>query len=211
MITAINRLFMNPVLRKALVRSRVPLGALAAVGVLGSIDHRLLWYGVGICLVGEAIQLWCFANLDKQGTLAAHGPYGLCRNPMYLGRFAIVLGPLVLLGCWPLLVVYALLYWFYMYNRVRREEATLAGIFGAAYQEYLAGVNRFLPGRPWHGHPVFTWDGRLFRQNHGPANLAGTLAFLAVVVVISLMQWPGPRPWWWPSTPPSWWWLIALP
>jgi hypothetical protein len=38
-------------------------------------------------------------------------------------------------------------------------------------------VNRFLPGRPPAGSSLASWDWRLFRRNHGPVNLAATLAF----------------------------------
>ena len=56
-------------------------------------------------MFGEAIQLWCFASLDKGRTLAFNGPYALVRNPMYLGRYFILLGGLMLLGnAWLLLV-----------------------------------------------------------------------------------------------------------
>ena len=101
----------------------------------------------------------------------------MVRNPMYLGRFFIVLGALMLLGQVWLLVLFAVGYWFYMANRVGREEARLKQVLGLPYIDYCAGVNRFIPGAPYRGEPVFVWDWRLFGQNHGLPNLIGTAAF----------------------------------
>jgi len=98
---------------------------------------------------------------------------------MYLGRYFILLGALMLLGNGWLLVAFTVLYYFYMYNRVRREEEYLVGVLGEPYSRYLGEVNRFLPSTPRPGSPVAFWEWKLLRQNHGPANLAGTLVFWA--------------------------------
>jgi protein-S-isoprenylcysteine O-methyltransferase Ste14 len=180
-LESIHRLFNHPVLRKVLVRSRVLL-ALVVVGlVVWYADPRWLPAGFLVSMLGETIQLWCFASLDKGRTLACNGPYTMTRNPMYLGRFFIILGPLMLLDLPWLLVVYVPVYYFYMVNRVKREEQYLRGALGAPYEDYLRTVNRFLPGVPLRGNPVAYWDWRLLKQNHGPENLAGTLAFWLLV------------------------------
>jgi hypothetical protein len=49
----------------------------------------------------------------------------MVRNPMYLGRFFILLGFLMLLDQWWLLLAYTVIYWLYMDARVQREEAHL--------------------------------------------------------------------------------------
>jgi hypothetical protein len=96
---------------------------------------------------------------------------------MYLGRFLILLGALMLVGSVWLLLLYTVVYWFYMVNRVGREEARLRTALGAPYAEYCAQVHRFFPGAPYRDNPVLYWNWRLLRQNHGWTNLAGTLAF----------------------------------
>jgi protein-S-isoprenylcysteine O-methyltransferase Ste14 len=179
-LDAINRLFNHPTLRKILVRSRVLLGIGVVVLLLRYASPHWMLAGFLVSMLGEAIQLWCFASLDKGRTLACNGPYTMVRNPMYLGRYFIILGPLMLLDNAWLLVAYTVVYWFYMVNRVKREEEYLVGALGAPYQQYLRTVNRFLPGAPLAGQPVAYWDWKLLRQNHGPANLAATLAFWAL-------------------------------
>ena len=185
----IHAIFNHPGLRKFWCRIRYPFGAVLLVA-LAWLFWRIriapvwFWAGFGVSLLGEFIQLWCFASLKKEKVLACRGPYVLVRNPMYLGRFFIVLGLILLLGrpgLWAV-VPYTVLYWFYMFNRVRREEAKLAGIFGADYEDYCRAVNRFLPStRGGHLNNVFYWDWTLLAGNHGWLNAAALLGVYAVL------------------------------
>jgi protein-S-isoprenylcysteine O-methyltransferase Ste14 len=181
MIQALKSLFGQPQVRRFIVALRVPLTIVAVALLVPFLEREWLPAGFAVSMFGEFIQLWCFAALDKNADLAARGPYALVRNPMYLGRFFIIGGFLLLLGQWWVLVIYAVGYWLYMDSRVGREEARLRQLFGESYARYCAQVRRFLPGAPGPGSTVAVWDWRLFRQNHGPLNLALTLAVWAAV------------------------------
>ena len=138
-----------------------------------------------VSLAGELLQAWCFGTLHKKKELAASGPYALVRNPMYLGRYFIILGILMLPGVWWLLPPFTLVYYFYMANRVRREEKTLREVFGREFEAYCAEVPRFLPAsRPFRGNPVriFRWD--LFLRNHGHWNFLSLLAFYGIAYIV---------------------------
>jgi hypothetical protein len=88
------------------------------------------------------------------------------------------------------------LYCIYMYNRVRREETLLAGIFQESYHDYCRKVNRFWPSlRPIPGSRVATWQWRLLRQNHGAYNLLGLLAVFLVAAWVSRHQPVWTYPW----------------
>lgn len=176
-------LFQHDGLRRWLVRLRLPLfvAALLAMALFARADWLLA--GFLVSMVGEFIQLWCFASLDKNATLTIRGPYTMVRNPMYLGRFFIPFGFLMLLGQWWLLLVYALLYWKYMDARVEREEAHLRPIFGQPYEDYCAKVRRFVPGLPVPGRQVGYLNWALFRQNNAGRNLLGTLAAWGLMVL----------------------------
>jgi protein-S-isoprenylcysteine O-methyltransferase Ste14 len=194
-LEGIHAFFNHPGLRKFWCRIRYPFGAALLVLLAGlfwkgliRIEPRWFWLGFDVSMVGEIIQLWCFASLKKEKVLACRGPYVLVRNPMYLGRFFIVLGVILLLGepgLWAV-VPYTLFYWFYMYNRVRREESKLIGIFGADYEAYCRNVNRFLPSpRGGNLQNVMYWKWALLTGNHGWLNLAALLGAYAVLYVFA--------------------------
>jgi protein-S-isoprenylcysteine O-methyltransferase Ste14 len=86
MTKAVHGLFNHPALRRTLVRLRVPLFLALGIALLWFADRSWFLPALGVSLFGEAIQLWCFASLQKNQVLAANGPYALVRNPMYLGR-----------------------------------------------------------------------------------------------------------------------------
>lgn len=185
----LNHVFSDDKLRAFAVRFREVLAVVAAFLLFSflGLDEEDFWLAFAISMIGEAIQLWCFASLDKNSTLAFRGPYAFVRNPMYLGRYFIILGLLIMIehGQIPLLAAYTVLYWFYMSNRVKREEALLRQVFGQEYADYCAEVRAFLPRlTPYRNSTVAFWDWRLFRNAHGPLNLAGTLACYAVLMVI---------------------------
>lgn len=186
MIKALDYVFSDDKLRAFAVQYRVILGLLATIALFWflGLDKRDFWWAFGISMLGEAIQLWCFASLDKNSTLAFRGPYAFVRNPMYLGRYFIVLGLILLAARWqiPLIIAFTVLYWFYMANRVKREEALLLEVFGKSYEDYCAEVRAFLPRlTPCSNSTAAFWSNRLFRQNRGPANLVGTLIAYALI------------------------------
>jgi protein-S-isoprenylcysteine O-methyltransferase Ste14 len=174
-------LFQHAGLRSFLVKMRLPLFILLLVLVAPFAQREWLLAGFVVSMIGEFIQLWCFASLDKNLTLTIRGPYTMVRNPMYLGRFFIPFGFLMLLGQWWLLVAYTIVYWLYMDARVQREEAHLKPIFGAPYADYCAKVRRFVPGWPLAGTQVGYWNWALFAHNNAGRNLLGTLVAWALV------------------------------
>lgn len=179
-------LFHHPGLRRTLVRLRKPIAVACLLALLPFARREWLLAGFSVSMLGEALQVWCFAALDKNATLTVRGPYTLVRNPMYLGRFFILLGFVMLAGNAWLVLGYTLAYWFYMDARVQREEARLQPIFGPAYDAYRSVVRRFVPGWPAAGHTVAFWSWGLFRQNHAGSNLLATLAAWAVIAAWTL-------------------------
>jgi len=178
----LHALFSSATLRKVWVAARVPLACLCAAGIIAIAQRKWFAAAAGLSLLGEAAQLWCFAALNKNKTLAERGPYALVRNPMYLGRYFILLGPVALTGRLWLLPVYTVCYYFYLVNRVRREEAKLAKLFPDEYPRYCARVGRFAPrARLVDTHALWYFNGRLVVKNHGIRNALGLLAFYVLV------------------------------
>ena len=188
MLSGIHALFNHPGLRSFLVKMRVPLVLVAAAAVIWAMDPRWLWPALAVSMLGELIQLWCFASLNKNEELACRGPYAVVRNPMYLGRFFIILGALCLLGRWWVLPLFALVYYLYMVNRVKREEALLREVFGEKYAAYCAAVRRFVPSPRYRGEPLLYWRWELLWQNHGPRNLIGTAVFWVAAIAWAYLR-----------------------
>lgn len=180
---SVRSVFHHPGLRRWLVRLRVPLGIVALLLFARFARPDWLWAGMAVSLIGEFIQVWCFASLDKASTLAIRGPYSMVRNPMYLGRYFIVLGFVMLLGNWWVIAAFTVLYWLYMDARVEREERRLRPIFGEPYDRYCATVRRFVPGAPATGGEVGYWSWKLFRQNHAGQNLLATVGAWALLAL----------------------------
>src|SRR3989304_5396443 len=181
MLQAIHDIFNHPGARKVFLKLRYVL-FLAFLAVLARYtDAARLPGGFLVSLFGEAIQLWSFASLVKNEQLTPRGPRGpyvLVRNPMYLGRFFLILGLVLLLGNVYLTVAYVILYYFYMVNRVQREERHLTEILGQPYRDYGARANRFLPrlGQR-HGPAVRFLNWRVLFRNNGHWNLLAMLLF----------------------------------
>ena len=182
----VHQLFNAAGLRKFLRRTRVPL-ALAAAGWLAfNVKPEWFWPGVAVSAVGELFQLWCFATLHKEQTLATNGPYKVVRNPMYLARFLILFGCLMFLGNWAVLAICPVIYYFYMVNRVGREEVRLQQLLGEPYALYCREVSRFVPFAGISSHGRF-WYFKLsyFQANHGLGNGLAQFAYYAICYVIT--------------------------
>ena len=119
------------------------------------LDHWVVTLVAAAAIVaGVVLNLWSDRQLKEARTtvkpderptaLVATGAYRLTRNPMYVGMAAILGGVALVLGSLPAMV-FALAYclaiqrWF-----VRREEASMAAAFGAAYEEYRRAVRRWV-------------------------------------------------------------------
>src|SRR5687767_12397509 len=145
MLKTINAFFNNPTARWIFLKLRWVLAIVLVALIARHAQPSLLCWGFVISMFGQAIQLWSFASLVKNEQLTARGPYVMVRNPMYLGRFFMIFGFLLLLANAWVLVAYTLVYWFYMYNRVRREEVRLERLLGEPYRNYCVNVSRFVP------------------------------------------------------------------
>ena len=182
-LRSIHSLFNNVGLRKFWLKTRYIIGIAALFFLAPLINPDWFWIGFTISLLGELFQLWCWSTLKTSKVLAYLGLYSMVRNPMYLGRYFIVLGVILLLGMpgvWAI-IPYTIIYGFYMVNRVRREEKKLTEMFGSDYLDYCSKVNRFLPSfRDFNPRTVFSWNWDTFHENHGVMNLLGLLVVYAI-------------------------------
>lgn len=142
------------ILAPGMVAGYIPLALLrtgqqAETGVLA-------YLAVPLWLIGGIILLWSFWNFLKEGRgtpapvdppkeLVATGFYRYVRNPMYVGVLAVIIGHFLWFAYWNLLI-YAIVVFVAFHTFVRYyEEPTLKRKFGAAYEDYLKRVPRWLP------------------------------------------------------------------
>lgn len=182
MLDVIHGFFNHPVARKFFLKLRYVLFLAVLVLLARYADVSRLLVAFLVSLFGEAIQLWSFASLVKNEQLTARGPYVMVRNPMYLGRFFLILGVMLLFGNYYLIIAYTVFYYFYMVNRVGREEKRLAELLGQPYSDYRARVNRFLPSFGRLSDPAvrfFNWS--VLYRNNGHWNLLAMLVFYGIL------------------------------
>jgi protein-S-isoprenylcysteine O-methyltransferase Ste14 len=139
-----------------------PVGAIYLNGWLGWPRWQLPAgpvLGGGLMVAGLAVILHCTGLFSRLGRgtpvpieppdrLVIRGIYRYCRNPMYLGQLALLLGLFVYRGEALLLVHLALYAGVVRAYVVRWEEPELRRRFGEEYLRYLERVPRWLPRRP---------------------------------------------------------------
>ncbi|HLF73008.1 MAG TPA: isoprenylcysteine carboxylmethyltransferase family protein [Anaerolineales bacterium] len=107
-------------------------------------------------LLGGVMLLWAFwdftfkgrgtpAPVDPPKELVVAGFYRYVRNPMYLGVILVLIGYFLWFGFWALLGYAALAFIATHLFVTLYEEPTLTKKFGAAYEEYLRRVPRWIP------------------------------------------------------------------
>jgi protein-S-isoprenylcysteine O-methyltransferase Ste14 len=184
----IQGLFSSVPLRRFLFRTRYLLALVLAVPLARYLEPQRLPVALAISLFGQLIQGWCFASLVKNVELTIRGPYVLVRNPMYLGRYFIVLGFVWLLDSWWAVGALTLVYLLYMVHRVRREEGRLRRAYRERFEAYCNEVNRFLPSLGRSGDPrIRYWDHAIFIENHGHWNILLTLGAFAAAYGLHLL------------------------
>ena len=173
-------------LRKVLMVLRIPAGiGLVAILALNA-DPDWLLPGLAISAVGALGQLWCFACIRPRKHLSVNGPYAFVRNPMYIARYVLTLGAVLVLGNLWIAAAFTVLYAAYAVTRVGREERRLEPIFGEEYDRYREQVPRFLPRlRPLAGSRLLFGKREWFDINHGTTNAVCVVGAYALIVAVS--------------------------
>ena len=113
-------------------------------------------FGMMVAGLGAAIALWCIltfvflgkgtpAPFDPPRRLVVRGPYGIVRNPMYVGASLALAGAALVYKSIPLLSYAALLGLITHVFVVFYEEPTLRRTFGNDYEAYCGRVGRWWP------------------------------------------------------------------
>jgi protein-S-isoprenylcysteine O-methyltransferase Ste14 len=77
--------------------------------------------------------------------LITQGPYGIVRNPIYLGMFGLLLATGLAVSRWQALLAGIPLFLIGNQLRIRSEEKLLREAFGEKFAEYARRVPAFFP------------------------------------------------------------------
>lgn len=127
---------------KKLARWRVPLGFACGVAVLGLARPTpwLLWTGLAVACVGEALRIWAAGHLEKSREVTQSGPYRWTRHPLYVGSTIMGVG-LAMASSSAIVAIIVIAYLaMTLTAAIRTEEAFLRQAFGDAYDRYRAGA-----------------------------------------------------------------------
>ena len=166
-------------------------GYLVAVAAFWFAHPQLKWLlgGAAIAAFGLLIRGYAAGHLRKHKELAISGPYAFTRNPLYLGSVLLAAGFCVASHSWIstiLLVAYLAVFYPAV---IRREQAELTALYGAAFVEYAARVPAFWPRvSPAIASPQrFSWP--LYRQNREYEAAIGLA--VAMAILWAIMLWRG--------------------
>jgi len=107
--------------------------------------------GFAFVAIGESVRFWSSGLLLKTKELMTAGPYRYTRNPLYLGRFLILTGVIIMVNLPNYLSLIGLVVgwgWFlgvYMRRKERVEPARLREEHGEAYDRYFEAVPGLFP------------------------------------------------------------------
>ena len=116
----------------------------------------ITFFAIPLWLIGGLIVLVCFRDflivgrgtpipMDPPKELVVTGLYRYIRNPIYVGALSIFLGHFLWFGYWALLIYAVFAFIGVHFFVVMYEEPGLKRKFGAAYEDYLQHVPRWIP------------------------------------------------------------------
>jgi len=133
-------------LHRGMTYLRGPLVAVVVFALVATMrELSAFYYGAPVSLFGEMIQMWASSQIRKDERFTISGPYSYVRNPMYIGRFFVGLGFVIITWNPYIIAAYVVLFAIYAHIRVNREESRLKEIFKPHYQEYCSEIHRWLP------------------------------------------------------------------
>lgn len=173
------------------IRWRVRVGYPVGIAAFWFAHPQTRWLlcGVAIALLGLLLRGYAAGHLRKHKQLAVSGPYAFTRNPLYFGSVLLAAGFSVASHSWIstlLLAAYLLIFYPVV---IRREQAELLTLYGAAFAEYSAKVPAFWPrlSPATASTERFSWP--LYRQNREYEAAIGLAVAMAILCV--LMLWRG--------------------
>ena len=113
------------------------------------VENCLKVLGLLILFLGQFIRVsargYKAEHSDNSHALIEGGPYGIVRNPMYLGILLIGLGVVVTLFNWWAIFIFLIVFAARYFPLILSEEEKLRKMFPGTYEAYCARVPRMIP------------------------------------------------------------------
>lgn len=193
-------LFIIPIFLLTLITFDSPLYQANSISYVngGGYNNYLIITAIVIGLLGQFIRI-LVAGFVPQGTsgrntkrqtaerLNTTGLYSMCRNPLYLGNFLMMLSPVILVGNWLLVLGFCLGFWLYYERIIYAEEAFLSDKFGESYAKWCEKTPCFLPRLKNYKKTdmKFSFKSMLKREYHSLFGLASSL-FITQYIIIAI-------------------------
>jgi protein-S-isoprenylcysteine O-methyltransferase Ste14 len=173
------------------IKWRVRFGYVVGVAAFWFARPRINWLlgGFAIAVCGLILRGYAAGHLRKHKQLAVSGPYAFTRNPLYLGSVLLAAGFSIASHSWIstlLLTVYLAIFYPAV---IRREQAELKSLYGAAFVEYASQVPAFWPRLSRAGTSAEKFSWALYRQNREYEAAIGLL--VAMAILYGIMIWRG--------------------
>ena len=109
------------------------------------VGQSVLFIGILMCVFGSVVMSAALLtyNRTSPGEMATQGLYRASRNPQWLGMAAMLFGTCVAIGSWTAVTLWLAAAVGYHF-RILGEETACRRQYGAAYEDYLKRVPRYL-------------------------------------------------------------------
>ncbi len=145
--------------------------------------------GFVFVVLGETVRFWSSGLLLKTKELMTSGPYRFTRNPLYLGRFLILTGLIIMVNLpnfFSLIGMVLGWVWFlgvYMRRKERIEPARLREEHGEAYDRYFEAVPALFPTlHPYRDYTPASWSVERMVRNREYWMVIGLLGVTAYLL-----------------------------
>ena len=139
----------------ALAWTLIGVGASYLMGWPRLPGPSLVWPGVALVVLGAGLSVMAAMLFRREGTeinptspanrqLVTSGPFGLTRNPMYLGLILVTLGIALWVGAWPMLLAPIAIFATTNWVHIPFEEEKMRRQFGASFDAYATKVRRWI-------------------------------------------------------------------
>ena len=116
------------------------------------LEHSLRVLGLLTLFLGQLIRVsargYKAENSKNSHALIEGGPYGIVRNPMYLGILLIGTGVVLMLFNWWAVFIFLAIFTSRYFPLILSEEKKLNNMFPGTYEAYCRRVPRMIPKLP---------------------------------------------------------------